>query len=134
MRPRPFAVALLVASLAGPGCALQTHAPDDPEQVRQLRVQAGDRVRVVTIDRERISFRVDEVQADRFAGTTLEPRTKETRPAGTPVQVPYERIAMIETAHLDVAGAAKSAAGAVAVFTVAAGTLLLTGVPVVVVP
>jgi hypothetical protein len=130
---RPLIVAALVAAVLQ-GCALQTLAPDGPQAARELRVRAGDHVRVVTIDRERLSFTVDEVQADRFVGTTLEPRRKETLPAGEVVQVPYERIALIETANLDVAGAAKAAAGAAAVFTVAFGSVLLTGVPVVVVP
>src|SRR5512141_749770 len=112
------------------GCAARSYAPDDPRRTSELRIRAGDEIRVVTTSRERVSFRVERVFEDRFVGVTSAPHAKETLPAGLSIEVPYERLAMIEVVRFDTRGAAL--AGTVAVFTVALGTLLVTGVPVAV--
>ena len=120
----------LVAACAG--CTPHAYTTDTAAETRELRIRVGDEIRVVTTDRERISLRVKEIREDRFTGLTLEPDRKETLPADTPVDVPYARIAMIEVTRFDPKVAA--AASGVAVFTVALGTLVLSGVPVIVPP
>jgi len=123
---------LLALVVACAGCASRSYTIDDAAGTSELEIRAGDEIRVVTTDRERISLRVGQVLQDRFTGVTLEPDRKETLPADTPVDVPYPKIAMIEVTRFDPKVAA--AAGGVAVFTVALGTLVLTGVPVIVPP
>jgi hypothetical protein len=127
---RRFLVA--AATCFAGGCAARSYVEEDRLQTGELRVRAGDRIRIVTIDRERLSFRVDEVLTDRFVGTTGQPGRKETRPEGERVVVPYDRIVLIEVTGFDARTAA--VVGAAAVFTVALGVLLVTGIPVVVLP
>lgn len=125
---------LVIVALAWVCAACTTHSytTDSPADTRKLRIRAGDEIRVVTTDRDRISFKVAEVRDDRFLGVTVEPNAKESRLADTPVEVPYADVAMIEVTRFD--PKAVAAAGSVVVFTVALGTLVLAGVPVVVVP
>jgi hypothetical protein len=126
---RLMLVAIVCACTA---CTTRSYTPDSANETRQLKVGVGDEIRVVTTSRDRISFRVGEVRDDRFVGVTLEPYRKETRPADTPVEVPYADVAMIEVTRFDKKAAA--AVGGVVIFTVALGTLVLTGVPLVVPP
>lgn len=129
-RNRP--VLLLTVVVACAGCAPHSYTIDDPSGTTELRIRVGDEIRVVTTDRERISLRVNEIQEDRFTGVTVEPDRKETLPTDISLDVPYAKIAMIEVTRFDPNVAA--AAGGAAVFTVALGTLVLTGVPIIVPP
>jgi len=122
-------LALLLAATGA--CASRSYTTDSAAETSELRIRTGDEIRVVTINRERISFRVEEILDDRFIGVILEPKQKEIGPAGAPVAVSYEDIAMIEVTRFDAAGAG---ALGVVVFSVALGTLVLTGVPVVIPP
>jgi hypothetical protein len=127
-----WAPVLLALVCACTGCATRSYTTDSAADTSELRIRVGDEIRVVTTDRQRISFQVKEINEDRFAGVTLEPDRKETLPADAPVEVPYAKIAMIEVTRFDPKAAA--AVGGVAVFTVALGTLVLTGVPVILPP
>ena len=129
---RVWGAVLLAFLCACAGCASRSYTTDNAADTSELEIRVGDEIRVVTTQRRRLSFEVKEIREDRFAGVTLEPARKETDPAGTPVDVPYAEIAMIEVTRFDPKAAA--AVGGVAVFTVALGTLVLTGVPVIVPP
>jgi hypothetical protein len=122
---KTWRLVLLALVCACAGCARHSYSIGDAAETRELKIRVGDEIRVVTTDRERISLRVKEIREDRFAGVTLEPNRKETLPAETPVEVPYAKIAMIQVTRFDT-----KAAGAAAVFVVAFGALMLTGVPV----
>lgn len=125
-------MAVLALVCVGAGCAPHSYTVDDAAETSELKIRVGDEIRVVTTDRQRISFRVKEIREDRFSGITLEPNQKETLPAETPVDVPYASIAMIEVTRFEPKAAAT--VGGVVVFTVALGTLVLTGMPVIVPP
>ena len=125
-------VAALVLVCACLGCTTRSYTVDDANEASELEIRVGDEIRVVTTDRERISFRVKEIREDRFVGVALEPARKETLPVDSNVEVPYEKLAMIQVTRFDPKAAA--VAGGVVVFTVALGTLVLTGVPVIIPP
>jgi predicted aspartyl protease len=125
-------VAVLILVCGCLGCTTRSYTVDDAADASELRIRVGDEIRVVTTDRERVSFRVTEVREDRFAGVTLEPAVKETLPADSNVEIPYEKLAMIQVTRFDPKAAA--AASGVVVFTVALGTLVVTGVPVIIPP
>jgi hypothetical protein len=122
---KTWRLVLLALFCACAGCARHSYTIGDAAETSELKIRVGDEIRVVTTDRERISLRVKEIREDRFAGVTLRPNRKETLLADTPVEVPYAKIAMIQVTRFD-----KKAAGAAAVFVVAFGALMLTGVPV----
>lgn len=116
---------LLALCFACVGCAHQTYPIGDAAETSELKIRAGDEIRLVTTDRERLSLRVGEILEDRITGITLEPARKEKLPGETPIEVPYTKIAMIQVTRFDA-----KAAGVVAVFTVVLGALVLSGVPV----
>lgn len=123
-------LALLACSCAG--CASRVYAPDTASATQALKIRVGDEVRVVTTDRDRMTFEVTKILDDRFAGVTVKPNAKETRPAGVEVEVPYDSVAMIQVTRFEPKAAA--AVGGVIMVTVALGTLVLTGVPVIIPP
>lgn len=125
-------VAALILICACLGCTTRSYTIDDAAEAGELKIRVGDEIRVVTTDRERLSFRVKEIREDRFVGVTLEPARKETLPADSNVDIPYQKIAMIQVTRFEPKAAA--AAGGVVVFTVALGTLVLTGMPVIIPP
>lgn len=104
------------------------YAPDTAGETRQLKIGIGDQIRLVTTNRDRLSFKVEQVLADRFVGVTVEPHKKEKRPPGLPVEVPYADIAMIEITHV----AAKTVAATAGYVILNVGLGMLT--PVVVIP
>jgi hypothetical protein len=119
-----LAVACVCTACATP----RSYAPETAGETRQLKIGIGDEIRVVTTNRDRLSFKVEQVPEDRFVGVTVERHAKETRPPGTAVEVPYADVAMIEVTRLD-ARTVAAAAGYV-LFTVGLGALA----PVSVVP
>ncbi len=124
-----MAAALCLAS----GCATRSYAPTTDVATHELKIRAGDEVRVVTTQRERLSFEVQEVRADRFVGVTVKPHRKEHRPAGQTVEVPFDQLAVIEVTRFDSKAATVAAvAAAVAALTVT-GFALVMG-PAVVIP
>jgi hypothetical protein len=126
------AILLAILACAASGCTTVAAAPDDARETRELKIRAGDEIRVVTANRDRLSLKVEQVLEDRFVGVTIEPAAKEKRVAGTPVEVPYPEIAMIEVTRFD--PGAVAGVGSAVIFTVALGVFVLTGVPVVIPP
>jgi hypothetical protein len=108
-------------------CATRSHAPETVDATRELRVKAGDEIRIVTTGRDRVSLQVQQVLEDRFLGVTLQPARKETRAPGIAVEIPYDEIALLEVTRFH-PGLAASAA-VFAVVTVGLGTLLIVGPP-----
>jgi hypothetical protein len=120
---------LVAAACVCTACSTpRSYAPDTAGETRQLKIGVGDEIRVVTTDRDRLSFKVEQVLEDRFVGVTVEPHAKESRPPGTAVEVPYADVAMIEVTRVD-ARTFAAAAGYV-LFAVGLGALA----PVSVVP
>ncbi len=115
-----------------PGCSTQSHAPASDTETRELRIKAGDEIRVVTTRRARIALEVTEVRDDRFVGVTIEPRRKESMPAGTPVEVRYDELALLEVTRFSKGAAAAGALAAVV--TVAAFATVIGGVGVMALP
>jgi hypothetical protein len=111
--------------LAG-GCTTQTYAPSSDAVTRELKIEAGDELRVVTTRRERLSFKVSEVRDDRFIGVTAKPRGKELHPAGETVEVPFDELAVLEVTRFETKGAALATAAVlvtVSAFAVVLGTV-----------
>jgi hypothetical protein len=123
-------LAVMLALLSG--CTTQSFAPTTDAGTFELNIKAGDEIRVVTLQRERLSFEVSEVRGDRFVGVTVEPNRKERRPAGETVEVPFDDLAMLEVTRFDSKGAGLAAAAAVV--TVSAFAVVLGAVPVVPLP
>ena len=87
---------ILLAVACVSACATRPFTPNTASEARQSDIRKGDVIRVVTTNRERLSFKVEQVQEDRLIGVAVEPNIKETLPPGTAVVVPYADIAMIE--------------------------------------
>jgi hypothetical protein len=121
-------ILVLAVAVGMTGCVTRSHAPATAADTQEIKVKAGDEIRVVTTQRDRISLRVEEVLADRFLGVTLQPARKETREPGLAVEVPYEEIALLEVTRFHPGTAAATVA--FAVVTVGLGTLLVLGPPV----
>jgi hypothetical protein len=118
-------LASLLCLLAG--CAAQSYTPTTDAGTIELKIKAGDEIRVVTTRRERLSFEVTEVRADRFVGVTAKPRKKEQRPAGEAVEVPFDELAMLEVTRFD--SSVTSLAAASALVTVSIFAVVLGAVP-----
>ncbi len=129
-----FLVAMLACTAVGvlPGCSTQSHAPVSDTETRELHIKAGDEIRVVTTRRERIALEVTEVRDDRFVGVTIEPRRKESMPAGERVEVRYEELALLEVTRFSKGAAAAGALAAVV--TVAAFATVIGGIGVMALP
>jgi len=119
---------LVLLVLAASGCVTKSQVPLDDADVRELKVRVGDELRVVTVQRDRISLEVTEVRQDLLVGVTLKPHAKETRAAGLVVEVPYADLAMVEVTRFDSVAAA--AAGAYVLLSVTAFAAVLGAVPV----
>jgi hypothetical protein len=131
---RIILAATLLGMAAGPGagCVSRSYTPASDQETRELRIKAGDEIRVVTLARERIALEVSEVLADRFVGVTLEPRAKEPRPEGERVEVRYDELALLEVTR--VSKGAVAAGALAAVVTVGAYALVVGGVGVLAAP
>lgn len=122
--------AVMLALLSG--CTTQSFAPTTDAGTLELKIKAGDEIRVVTLQRERLSFEVSEVRGDRFVGVTVEPNRKELRPAGESVEVPFDELAMLEVTRFDSKEAGLAAAAAIV--TVSAFAVVIGAMPVVPLP
>lgn len=127
---REFPIVLTAMLPLVGGCVTQqSYAPATDAATLELKIKAGDEIRVVTTRRERLSFEVTEIRGDRFVGVTVEPYDKELRPAGEPVEVSFDELAMLEVSRVSKTGTALAAA---ALVTVAALAVVVG--PVAVVP
>ena len=122
---------LLLALLALGACtAPRAVSPVDGGEPTELRLKAGDSIRIVTRQRERMSFEITEIRPTELAGVTTKPAPHETLPAGRDVVVPYGDIALVEVKRFS---AARTVAGPVLVILLASGIALAT-MPVMVGP
>jgi hypothetical protein len=122
--------ALTAALCLASGCTTQSYAPTTDVATHELKIKAGDEIRVVTTRRERLSFKVKEVRADRLVGVTAKPRRKEHRPAGETVEVPFDELAVLEVTRL---GAEQAALATAAVLLTVSAFAVVLG-PAVVIP
>jgi hypothetical protein len=84
-------VAALLCACMGPRAV----APVSGTETTELRLKAGDEIRVVTRNRERLSFEITEVRPTELAGVTVKPKRHETQPKDQPVTVPYDDLAFV---------------------------------------
>ena len=128
-RCRKLLCALIASSLIVSGCATQAYVPASDADIHQMKVKAGDQLRVVTTQRERLSFNVIEVRSDRVMGITLPPSPKEHRPAGETVEVLFDELAVVELTPTD-AGHVGPRILAVLLVVQAVGAILLMTLPI----
>ena len=100
-------------------------APVSGAETTELKLKAGDEIRVVTRNRERLTFEITEIRPTELVGTTLKPRTHETRPKGQSVVVPYDDLAFVVVDRFS--GVRTAAAVPVAILLVAAGVVIEAG-------
>jgi hypothetical protein len=124
---------LVVLSLSSGGCQTTTYLPGTEAASREIAIKAGDRVRVVTTRRERLTFEVTAVQPEGFIGVTTEqPYPKDDLPGGTAVRVPFEELALLQVTRFGMGAA--GAAGVIAAITLSALGAVIGAVAVPVVP
>ena len=122
---------VLLVLLALSACtATRAVSPVDSTQPTELRLKAGDSIRVVTKQRERMSLEITEIRAAEMAGVTVKPASHETLPVGQDVVVPYADIALVEVRRFS---ALRTAAVPVLI-VLTAGSIALISTPVMVGP
>jgi hypothetical protein len=116
------ALVLVMAFLLSACTSPQVATPRDGAPT-ELRLKAGDTIRVVTKHRERFSFEITDVGATELSGLTVKPRKPETRPKGERVVVPYADLALVEVRRVSLA----RTAAPIAIVLVSAGLVMATG-------
>lgn len=115
---------MLLALLALGACtAPRAVSPIDGGEPTELRLRAGDSIRVVTKQRERMSLQITEIRPTELAAISAKPGPHESLPAGRDIVVPYGDIALVEVRRFS---KARSVAGPVLVILVTAGIALET--------
>ena len=110
--------------------ASRSVAPVTGGKPLEIRLQAGDTIRIVTRDRERLSLEITDIRETELAGRTVKPGAHETTPPGRAVVLPYADLALVEVRQFS---AMRSAAVPAVVLLVAAG-IALEAVPVMPAP
>lgn len=87
----------------------------------EIRLQAGDKIRVVTRDRERFSIEITDIRATELAGRTIKPGPHETTLPGVTLVLPYADLALVEVREFS---PIRSGAVPAVVLLVAAGIAL----------
>lgn len=128
---RSVCTLIAVALLAG-GCATQKYTPTSDAAAREIKLKAGDSIRVATTRRERFTLEVTEVRADRFVGVTVAPYPKDARPGGQTVEVLFDELAVLHVTRFD--AGALAIASAVALVTVSALGVVIGAAAVPAVP
>lgn len=105
-------------------------SPADSSEPTELRLKAGDSIRIVTRQRERMSLEISEIRSTELTGVTVKPAAHETLPAGRDIVVPYADIALVEVRRFS---ALRTAAMPILVVLVAGGIALET-MPIMVGP
>ena len=127
---RGIVCAMTAALCLASGCVTRSYAPTTDVATHELKIRVGDEIRVVTTQRERLSFEVQEIRADRFIGLTVQPQRKEHRLVGQTVEVPFDELAVLEVTSVESGTAALAAA---AVLLTVSAFAVVTG-PVSVIP
>ncbi|MGH8286047.1 MAG: hypothetical protein ACRETT_09800 [Steroidobacteraceae bacterium] len=115
----PLAISVLSACTAPRGAA-----PVDTKQPVELRLRAGDEIRIVTKHRERMSLKITELRPTELAGVTLKPARHETHARGLNVVVPYGDLALVQARRIS---ALRTAMAPVVVASVIFAVALETG-------
>ena len=119
---------MLLLAVAGGCTAPRAVAPVDEGELTHLRLKPGDEIRVVTRQRQRLSFEITELRAADMLGITGKPARHEALPKGTTVTVSYDDLALVV---VDRFSAARTAAAPFVVLGLAAGYVLTVTPPVV---
>lgn len=134
-KPRPtrvHALAALCAVLLPTACVSpRAVAPVGDSEPVELRLQAGDSIRIVTKERERLSLMITEIRPAALAGVTLEPAKLESVPEGRTVVVPYADLALIE---VDRFSTVRTLVVPAVVLTTIAGIVLFSTAPPMALP
>jgi len=97
-RGRALAALLVVALL--PGCmSTQTVRGGSPAVSRELHLQAGDVVKLITVNRERFRIRIVSIGPESMRGEVLKSKQSTLPPGGT-VDVAYADMALLQEEHL----------------------------------
>jgi hypothetical protein len=104
---RTFLLRALGTALAGAvpglfvaGCSsTQSVSSDFPAASRKLHLQAGDVIKLVTVNRQRFRIRILEIGAEGLRGEVLKSR-QSTLPAGGTVDVAYADMALLQEEHV----------------------------------
>jgi hypothetical protein len=100
-------------------------APVSGSETTELRLKAGDEIRVVTRNRERLTFEITEVRPTELVGVTLKPKKHETQPKDQPVAVAYDDLAFVVVDRFSPGRTA--VAVPMAILLVAAGVVIEAG-------
>ena len=92
-----FALISCTASCAIAPAGAGTNEP------KELHLKAGDSVRIVTRNRERMSLKITEIRPTALAGVTLKPAKHETLAEGQRVVVQYGDLALVEVRRFSAA-------------------------------
>ena len=148
LAPRLLTAIVIVLLALSTGCATHSYAPTTTADSRNVEIRVGDKVRVVTTRRERLSLQITEVRSDRFVGVrsgqfekvtsdpfarlASRPSPKDLPPAGETVEVPYDELAVLLVRRFDARTAALVLVGAVV--TVGAGAAAISAIPAAGIP
>ena len=122
----------MVISLLATGCTSTKTVSEDVERgVHELKLKAGDTIKVVTINRERYFLKINLIQRHGFEGTTLQWKDSKTSPDEV-IFVDYSDLALIQEEHFS----SGATAGAVATITIVGAMVaaVAVGGPVVMPP
>lgn len=96
MRALGTALAGVVPGVLVAGCSsTQSVSSDFPAASRELHLQAGDVIKLVTVNRQRFRIRILEIGAEGLRGEVLKSR-QSTLPAGGTVDVAYSDMALLQ--------------------------------------
>lgn len=90
---------IILAGLVNIGCtSTQTVSENVAAGARELKLEAGDTVKVITSDRERFFVEITSINQTGFHGKTLS-WSGSSAPPGDPVFIEYSRLALIQEEH-----------------------------------
>lgn len=105
---------IIAACLINIGCTSTRTVADDVESgARELKLKAGDTVKVITVNRDRLFVEISHIDQTGFYGTTLTWSGSSTAPGQT-VFIEYSKLALIQEEHFS----AGQTVGAVATITI----------------
>lgn len=130
---RAMALALALLLLLPPLSActsIQTATGSDPNVTRELKLQPGDEVSIITSRRERLLLRIDTITETGLQGETLLWEPSDIAP-GQKIVIPFAELAFVQVEKEDPV----ATAGLVAVVSLAGALVMaVSAVPVVVFP
>jgi hypothetical protein len=126
-------VFVFAIALAAAGCMpARVVVPGVDDDVEELRLKAGDQIRIVTTQRQRYTLEITEIRATELIGVTLEPGRHETSPKGKAVTMSYDELALLQVRRFSSLHTAGAVAGTVLVIGMVG--LVVLGPPIVMPP